>query len=165
MTLSIVVAVANNHVIGKKGALPWHLPGDLKHFKELTMGQTLIMGRKTQEAIGRVLPGRKHIIISANPDYAFEGATVVDSIEKAVAAAADEKEAFVIGGGQVYQQAIDKDLADLAYVTRVHGTFDGDTYFYPLDATKWELVSARKVAADKDNAYAFTLETHIRKRK
>lgn len=165
MTVTIVVAVADNHVIGKKGALPWHLPGDLKHFKELTMGQTLIMGRKTQEAIGKVLPGRAHIIISQNAAYAFEGATVVDSIEKAVAAARESgaKEAFVIGGGQIYQAALDKNLVDLVYLTRVHGTFDGDTYFYPLDGARWNKVSERKVGADGRNAYAYTLETYIRK--
>lgn len=164
MTVAIVVAVSENHVIGKKGALPWNLPGDLKFFKELTMGQVLVMGRKTQEAIGRVLPGRKNVVVTRNPEFKLENAIVAPSIETALEMVKDSPQVFIIGGGNVYQQALEKDVVDLVYLTRVHGSFEGDAFFYPLDSKKWEKVSERKVGADAQNAYAYTLETHIRKR-
>jgi dihydrofolate reductase len=133
--ISILVAYAANRVIGKDGHLPWHLSGDLKRFRQLTMGHHIVMGRKTWESIGRLLPGRKHIIISRKPGYAVAGAKVVDSVEAALAAPRDDNEIFVIGGGEIY--ALVLPIADRILATEVDGRFEGDTYFPELAKGAW----------------------------
>ncbi len=128
--LSIIVAMGKNRLIGGDNKLLWNIPGELKRFKEITTGHPIIMGRKTHESIGRVLPNRTNIIITRDPDYKVEGTIVVHSLEEALEkakAAPGNDEIFVIGGGQIYAQALP--LADRLYVTIVEGEYQGDTYF------------------------------------
>lgn len=128
--LSIIVAMDKNRLIGGENKLLWNIPGELKRFKEITTGHPIILGRKTHESIGRVLPNRTNIIVTRDPDYKVEGTIVVHSLEKALEKAKSEPgcdEIFVIGGGQIYAQALP--MADRLYVTIVDGDYEGDTYF------------------------------------
>lgn len=137
MSLSVIVAIANNGVIGVDNALPWHLPEDLKRFKSLTMGHHIIMGRKTYESLGRLLPGRTTVIVSRNPSYqAPPGALVANSLSQAVAICAGDAEPFMIGGAQLYQEALL--LADKLYVTWIEREYQGDAHFPALDLSQWQ---------------------------
>lgn len=128
MLISLIVAMASNRVIGDKGEIPWRIPGEQKMFKEITMGHTMIMGRKTYEAIGRALPGRTNIVITRQTDYAAPDCIVVHDLESALESCpSDENEAFIIGGGQIYQETIGS--ADRIYLTVVPKEVPGDTYF------------------------------------
>ena len=160
MTVSIIVAMAENGVIGRDMDLPWHISADLKRFKALTMGHHIVMGRKTFESIGRLLPGRTTVIVTRQSDYQVDGAVIVNSLEAAQAAATDDSELFIIGGGQVYEIALP--LADRLHVTRVHTEVDGDTSFPAIDWDQWELVSAERHGADEKNDYDFTFESYQR---
>lgn len=164
MPLSIVVATSLNHAIGKHNQLLWHLPADLKFFKSTTMGCPVIMGRKTFQSIGKVLPGRKNIVITrdpmfnANKQFAID---VVTSIEEAIAKTQNDKEVFVIGGGEIYQHAIH--LVDVIYKTLVHTVIEGDTYFPEIDLAKFELVWEEKHLADEKNKFDYTFQKYTRK--
>ena len=160
MTVSIIVAMAENGVIGRDMDLPWHISADLKRFKALTMGHHIVMGRKTFESIGRLLPGRTTVIVTRQPDYQVDGAVIVNSLGAAQAAATDDSELFIIGGGQIYEIALP--LADRLHVTRVHTEVDGDTSFPVIDWDQWELVSAERHGADEKNDYDFTFESYRR---
>lgn len=160
MTVSIIVAMAENGVIGRDMDLPWHISADLKRFKALTMGHHIVMGRKTFESIGRLLPGRTTVIVTRQPDYQVDGAVIVNSLGAAQAAATDDSELFIIGGGQIYEIALP--LADRLHVTRVHTEVDGDTSFPAIDWDQWELVSAECHGADEKNDYDFTFESYRR---
>ena len=160
MTVSIIVAMAENGVIGRDMDLPWHISADLKRFKALTMGHHIVMGRKTFESIGRLLPGRTTVIVTRQSDYQVDGAVIVNSLEAAQAAATDDSELFIIGGGQVYEIALP--LADRLHVTRVHMEVDGDTSFPAVDWDQWELVSAERHGADEKNDHDFTFESYQR---
>lgn len=127
MKLSLIVAVAENGVIGKNNTLPWRLPEDLKRFKAITWGHPIVMGRKTFESLGRPLPGRLNLVVTRNPDYRPEGATVATSLEDALKKAGSAEEAFVIGGSALFKEALPK--ADRVFLTRLHRAFDGDVYF------------------------------------
>lgn len=151
--LSLIVAVASNGVIGVDGQLPWRLPDDLKRFKALTMGHTLVMGRKTHESIGRLLPGRRTIIVSRNPAYRVEGATVVDSVEAAIQAAAGETEVFVVGGGEIYALALP--MADRLLVTEVDLAPEGDAFFPAVDRAHWSETARESRMTDHGVRYAF----------
>jgi dihydrofolate reductase len=160
MRVSIIVAMALNGVIGRAGTLPWHLGDDLKRFKQLTTGHTVVMGRKTWESIGRPLPGRRNIVITRQTSYRAEGAEVVGSLDQAiaVAAAAGESELFVIGGAEIYRLAVTR--ADRKYVTLVAANLEGDTFFPgafgdDLVDSKWESVDSGRHDADANNDYAF----------
>ena len=135
--ISLIVAHDKNRVIGYENAMPWHLPGDLKYFKETTMGKPVIMGRKTFESIGRPLPGRRNIIITRNKEYTYEGIETVHSLEEALTLVQGAEEIMVIGGEQIFTQALP--LADRLYITWIEHEFTGDTYFpaYP----NWQVVS------------------------
>ncbi|HRB28945.1 MAG: dihydrofolate reductase [Nitrosomonas sp.] len=137
--LSLLVAMSKNRVIGKNNQLPWHLPEDLKHFKALTMGHPIIMGRKTYESIGKVLPGRTNIIVTRQKNYVIPSAIVVDSIQSAFAAGLEENsaknEAFVIGGEEIFHQALT--FSQRIYLTEIQKTFDGDTFFPALNSQEW----------------------------
>lgn len=137
--LSLLVAMSKNRVIGKNNRLPWHLPEDLKHFKALTMGHPIIMGRKTYESIGKVLPGRTNIIVTRQKNYVIPSAIVVDSIQSAFAAGLEENsaknEAFVIGGEEIFHQALT--FSRRIYLTEIQKTFDGDTFFPELNSQEW----------------------------
>ena len=154
MTVSLIVAIAENGVIGRKGGLPWRLSTDLRRFKALTMDHHIVMGRKTYESIGRLLPGRSTVIVTRQQEYEVEGAVVVRSLEEAFALAPDT---FVIGGGQVYEQALPR--VDKLYVTRVHVDVDGDTLFPEVEWEEWKLVEQESHPADGKNDHPFTFET------
>ena len=136
MKLSVIAAVASNNVIGMGNSIPWHLPEDLKRFRELTMGKHIIMGRKTFESLGRLLPGRTSVIITRNPDYRIEGALMADSLESALAQCQDEAEVFVIGGSEIYRTALEQ--ADRLYLTRVDIAPEGDVLFPEMNLDMWQ---------------------------
>ncbi len=148
--LSILVAMARNRVIGRNNNLPWYLPADLKHFKSLTMGHPIIMGRKTYESIGKPLPGRTNIIISHQPGYEVPGAIVVNSIEDAFLACKEvetcDSESFIIGGENVFRQTIK--LCQRMYVTEIQKYFEGDTFFPRFDINDWEEIRRDKYFSD-----------------
>lgn len=135
MKLSLIVAMSEHRVIGKDGKLPWHLSDDLKRFKALTMGHPIIMGRKTHESIGRVLPGRDNIILTRNADYEAAGARVCASVQEALDVCGG-RDAFVIGGESIYRLFLDR--ADRIYMTQVHQSFEGDAFFPPWDETRFK---------------------------
>lgn len=139
--INIIVAMADNRVIGKNNAMPWHLPADLKHFKAITMGHPVIMGRKTFESIGKALPNRRNIVVSRNHDYQASGAEVVSSLEAALSLVEDQPEIFVIGGAQLFSQALP--LAQKMYLTYIDLKVEGDTFFPVWDKNQWEEVSCQ----------------------
>jgi dihydrofolate reductase len=155
MKKSIIVAQSENHVIGVNNTLPWHLPADLKHFKELTMGHHIIMGRKTYESIGKPLPGRTSIIISRNKEYKVEGCITVSSIQEAYNYAQQngESEAFVIGGADIIKQAISQ--SEYLYLTIIHIDFEGDTFLDEL-STSWKLQNKKTFEPDEKNKYTYS---------
>jgi len=155
MTVSLVVAASTNNVIGRDGELPWRLPDDLRHFKRITTGKPVIMGRRTFESIGRPLPDRHNIVMTRDPDYAAEGCDVVSSVSEALELAGDADEVMVIGGGQVYRDFLPR--ADRIYMTRVQAEVQGDTLFPDIDGNAWRLVSAVHHAADDKHGYAFEM--------
>lgn len=160
MRISLIVAAAENGVIGAAGELPWKLSDDLKRFKAVTMGKPIVMGRKTWESIGRPLPGRRNIVITRQDGYAAPGCDVVASPEDAVAAAGDAEEIMVIGGSQVYERCLP--LADRVYLTRVHADVDGDAFFPALDEDEWRLVSDQSHTADERNEFDFSFRVYER---
>ena len=152
--ISLVVAAADNDVIGRDGGLPWRLPADLRHFRELTMGKPIVMGRLTWESIGRPLPGRQNIVMTRQIAYTAEGADVVATAEEAVAAAGDADEIMVIGGAQVYAEFLPG--AGRIYLTRVHAEPAGDVRFPPVDKAEWRETSREAHGADAKHEYAFS---------
>lgn len=163
MILSLLVAADENNVIGKDNKLPWHLPQDLKYFKNQTWGLPILMGRKTFESIGKPLQGRKNIVITRNRDWKHEGVEVVHTVEEAVTKAQsfDVKEIFVIGGAEIFKTAFDK--AHRIYLTRIHHQFEGDTYFPEVTAENWNLIQQRFCHADEKNMYSHTYQIWERK--
>lgn len=165
MILSLLVAASENNVIGKDNKLPWHLPNDLKYFKNLTWGMPILMGRKTFDSIGKPLPGRKSIVITRNNDWQHEDVLVVHSINEAIEQAEmfGVKEIFVIGGAEIFTTALP--AANRIYLTRIHHTIDGDVFFPEMDKAKWQLASERYCAADEKNAYNHTYQVWEKKYK
>lgn len=159
MRVSLLVAVAERGVIGRDGGLPWRLPADLRFFKRVTMGHHVIMGRRTWESIGRPLPGRTMVVLSRDPALVVPGASVVHELADALALAraAGDTEAFVIGGAEVYARALP--LADRLYLTRVHADVEGDVCFPVYDPQEWVEVAREEHAADEHHAHAFALCT------
>lgn len=155
--LSIIVAADERGGIGRGGGLPWHLPGDLKRFKALTMGKPIVMGRRTWDSIGRPLPGRRSIVVSRQDGLAIEGAEVFGSLEAALLALGDAPEACVIGGAEVYRQALPR--ADVVHLTRVHALVDADTFLPPIDAAEWEEIAREELPADERHAHACSFVT------
>lgn len=153
--LSIIVAVANNNVIGKDNKLIWHLPEDLKRFKALTTGHTIIMGRKTFESLGKVLPNRKHIVFSNNPDFKVndENVEVVHSLLQIQEYIESEEEAFVIGGAMMYNFLMP--YVSKMYVTEIEKEFEGDTFFPRIDDKKWKEISREKGPEDGENNFEY----------
>jgi len=140
-TVTLVAAVGANNVIGRDGDLPWRLPEDLKHFKALTLGHPMVMGRATFESIGRPLPGRTTIVVTRQPDWTADGVETAPDLDAALARASEiDDEIFLVGGGQVYAEALDRGLVDLLCITRVAQTPDGDTYFPAIDWLAWREV-------------------------
>jgi dihydrofolate reductase len=155
MKLSVIAAVARNGVIGRDNALPWRLPEDLKRFKLLTMGHHIIMGRKTYESLGRLLPGRTTVIVSRNAQYAVPGALVAGSLKQALTACAADDEVFVIGGAQLYREALP--LADKLYLTLIDKDFEGDAHFPPYDAARWHEASRESGISGDGWGYDFVV--------
>lgn len=154
--IAIVVAVADNHVIGKDNQLIWHLPADLRHFKQKTMGHPMIMGRKTFESIGKPLPGRTTIIVTRQENFQAEGCLVAHSVQEAIdlGRELDKEQVSIVGGAEIYKQAMP--FVDTLYLTRVHHTFDGDTYFPELQEKEWEQVSMERHEPDEKNRYSYS---------
>lgn len=155
MLVSLLFAMDENNAIGLNNKLPWHLPADLKWFKEKTMGHHIIMGRNTYESIGKLLPGRKTVVVSRRPDY-VKGASTHPSLELALddAKQAGETEAFIIGGAELFKSAFP--VADRFYLTRIHGTFEADTYLPELDMDEWKVLSEERYEPDEKNKWAYT---------
>jgi dihydrofolate reductase len=151
--LSLIVAMARNRIIGANGAIPWRLPYELQLFKRVTMGHHIIMGRKTWESINRLLPGRTTVIVTRQKDYLIPGAQVVNSLLAAIQACADDAEIFVIGGGELYREALP--IADRVYLTTVNADPAGDTRMPDFDMNEWHEVSAESYAADDKHAYSY----------
>jgi len=158
-TVSIIVAMDENGLIGANGGLPWHLPADLARFKRTTMGRPVIMGRKTHESIGRPLPGRRNIIVTRNRDYRAPGCEVVHSLDEALKRC-PEGECFVIGGAKLYEQALPR--ADRLYITRIGEAFEGDVRFPSFDAADWRLVSSEEGRLDENNRHRHRFEVYER---
>ncbi len=157
MIVSIVVAIAQNNAIGKNNKLLWHLPADLKHFKQITSGHTIIMGRKTYDSIGRPLPNRRNIVITRNTGLAIEGAEVVTTLDDALALCDNDEEVFIVGGAQIYEQALAK--TDRIHLTTVHQNYDADTFFPEIDKQVWKVINSEDHAPDEKNVVAYTFST------
>ena len=153
MSLSVIVALAKNRVIGLNNTLPWHLPEDLKRFKQLTMGHHIIMGRKTFESLGRLLPGRQTVIVTRNPDYKVDGAIVVHSLEQAISVSSADSEAFLIGGAELYQQSLP--LAKRLYLTMIDAEFEGDAYFPEIELDHWDLLEQQDLISQQGWAFHY----------
>jgi dihydrofolate reductase len=155
--ITVVVAAAENGVIGRANTLPWRLPDDLKRFKALTMGKPIIMGRKTFESIGKPLPGRLNIVLTTAADFARDGVIAVRSLREALAAAGDAAAVCVIGGAAVYREALA--IADEVQLTLVHAAIEGDAFFASLDPAIWEEVASEYRSGDERHEYAMTFKT------
>lgn len=153
MRISLIVAMGENQVIGADNRMPWHLPADLKRFRQITMGKPMLMGRKTYESIGRPLPGRKNIILTSNPDYEAPGCVVVHSLEQAFQAA-DAEELMVIGGSALYRECLP--IAERLYLTQIHREFAGDTFFPEFDRAAWREVAREESEADPDSGLSYS---------
>lgn len=161
MIISIIVAIAENNVIGNNNTLIWHIPGDLKRFKAITMGHPVVMGRRTYESIGKPLPGRTNVIISRKADYLAEGCLVFSSIEDALFALKHETEVFIIGGGEIYMQTMP--LAHKIYLTKIHKSFSGDTYFPKISFNDWTILKEEVIPANPDLPFSYTYFDLVRK--
>lgn len=157
--ITLVAAVADNGVIGAEGSMPWHLPADLAHFKSLTMGKPILMGRLTWDAIGKALPGRLNMVLTRNPEWRGHGAMRVGSLDEALKIAGDKgaPELMVIGGAELYRQALPR--AKRIYMTRIHAEPWGDTLFPDLEPDEWGEVSRREQLSDERNAWDMTFVT------
>ena len=151
--VSIIAAMDENRLIGANNDLPWHLPADLKRVKELTTGHSIILGRKNYESIGRPLPNRKNIVVSRNPSFDAPGCTVATSLDEALGVAEGD-EIFIFGGATLYQQTLDR--ADRMYLTMIHATFAGDTFFPEFNSSDWVEKKRENHEPDDRNAYAYT---------
>jgi dihydrofolate reductase len=155
--VSIIVAADEHGGIGRDGGLPWHLPADLVRFKALTMGKPIVMGRRTWDSIGRPLPGRRSLVVSRQSGLAIDGVEVFESLDAALQATADAPETCVIGGAEIYRQALAR--AAVVHLTRVHASVQADTFFPPLDAAEWEEIAREDRPADERHAYPYSFLT------
>ena len=167
MKINIIVAVASNGIIGGENKLLWHLPADMKYFRNLTTNHTIIMGRKTYDSIGKPLPNRTNIVISRTPDYVVEGCITATSLESAIQKAQevyeqkpekDEQNIYIIGGAQIYKLALP--IADYLYITEVKENFSGDTYFEKMDNAVWNEIARESHKADEKNIYDYDFVTY-----
>lgn len=159
--ITLIAAVAENNALGKDNQLLWHLPNDFKRFKNITSGHHIIMGRKTFESFPKPLPNRTHVIITRQKDYQPESCIIVDSLAKAISVCPKDEELFIIGGGEIYKQSIE--IADKLDITRVHYTFDADTFFPEIDLTKWKLTTEEYHPKDEKHPFDFSFETYFKK--
>ncbi|MEO0038694.1 MAG: hypothetical protein RIQ59_1905 [Bacteroidota bacterium] len=159
--ITLIAAAAENNALGKDNDLLWHLPEDFKRFKQITSGHFIIMGRKTFESFPKPLPNRTHIIITRQEEYLVEGCLVVHSLEEALEIAPQNEEVFIIGGAQIYEQALP--FADKIDLTRVHIELDADAFFPEFNTSEWNLVFSEKHFKDEKHQYDFTFETYLKK--
>lgn len=159
--ITLIAAVAENNALGKDNQLLWHLPDDFKRFKTLTSGHYIIMGRKTFESFPKPLPNRTHVIITRQKYNAPQGCIVVNSLEDAIAVCPKNEDIFVIGGGEIYKQSIV--IADKVDITRVHHSFDADTFFPEIDPADWQLAFEEFHPKDEKHQFDFTFQTFVRK--
>lgn len=157
MNISLVVAIAENRAIGKNNQLLWHLPADLKHFKQITSGHTVIMGRKTYDSIGKPLPNRRNIVITRQKGLQLEGVEVVNSLTEAIALCKAENEVFLIGGAEIYKTALP--LTQKIYLTTVHQSFEADAFFPEININEWVETEKESYAPDEKNALGYTFST------
>jgi dihydrofolate reductase len=158
--ISLIVAMSRNRVIGRNNAIPWRIPAELARFKQLTMGHHIVMGRKTWESIGRLLPGRTTIIVTRNPGLRVQGALIAASLPQALGLAAQDDEIFVIGGAEIFRLALP--LAQRIYLTTVEIDIEGDTFMPQFDPAAWRCVSSEAHRADATNPLAWVLEIYQR---
>jgi dihydrofolate reductase len=156
-TVSMIVAASENGVIGKDGDMPWRLSADLKNFKAITLGHTIIMGRKTWDSIQRLLPGRQTVIVTRQKDFKVDGAIVVGNLEEALAATEDESP-FVVGGAEIYRLALPH--VTKIYLTRVHAEIDGDTWMPEVDFSKWNKLESVSHSSDEKNSHDYSFEIY-----
>jgi dihydrofolate reductase len=161
MIVTMVVAIGENNAIGKNNELLWYLPKDLRHFKTITSGHTVIMGRKTYESVGKPLPKRRNIIITRNREFAVEGAEVVHTIEDALKLCKADEEVFIIGGAEIYKMAMQH--TDKIYLTVVHENFEADAFFPEIDKNLWVETASETHSPDDKNNLSFTFSTLERK--
>ncbi len=159
--ITIIAAAGENNALGKDNDLVWHLPDDFSRFKKLTSGHHIIMGRKTFESFPQPLPDRTHVVVTRKENYKKGGVVVVHSLERAIELTKDDPQPFIIGGGEIYKSGIV--LADKIELTRVHGTFDADTFFPEIDEDQWKLVGEEYHPKDEKHNYAFTYLTYERR--
>lgn len=159
--ITLIAAAGENNELGKDNDLVWHLPDDFKYFKTRTTGHFIIMGRKTFESFPKLLPNRTHVVITRNVEYKVEGALVVQSLEEAFELAKEDPQPYVIGGGEIYHQALPH--AHKIELTRVHGTFEADAHFPEIPESEWELVEEEFHPEDERHRYAFTFQIYIRR--
>lgn len=157
MLISLIAAVAENGIIGRDNTLPWRLPADLRHFRRLTLGHPVLLGRRNYESIGRPLPQRTNIVLTRRAGYAAPGCVVVHSLAQALAAAREAAEVFVAGGAEIYAQTLER--AQRFYLTRVHAEIPGDTRFPPLDWSQWREVARERHEPDPEHAHAYSFIT------
>jgi len=161
--ISLIVAMTENRVIGRDGDMPWRLSSDLKRFKRITMGHHIVMGRKTYDSIGRLLPGRTTVVISRNATYDDPNIRVARSLEEAIKIAGNDKEIFITGGAQIYELALPQ--VERIYLTRIHCELDGDTFFPKVDWEKWNLIEQESHTADEKNTFNYSFLTYQRSNK
>ncbi|MFZ5816976.1 MAG: dihydrofolate reductase [Bacillota bacterium] len=157
--IALVAAMGRNGVIGREGRMPWHLPAEMKHFRRVTRGQVVVMGRKTYESIGGPLKGRTNIVLTRDPSYRAPGCEVVHALEELLL---EERPLYVIGGAELYRQFLPH--ADRLILTRIHHDFEGDTFFPKIDPAQWRLTAAEPHPRDEQNEYDFTIEWYERLR-
>lgn len=160
MGISIIVAMDKNRLIGKNGVLPWYLPNDLAYFRKVTMGHTIVMGRKTYESIGKPLDGRKNIVLTTNRRFKANGVEVAYSIKEVLSKVNKDEEVFIIGGGEIYKQFLS--FADKLYITKIEHEFKGDTYFPNINYNDWKIVSIKKGVVDELNPYNYYYCVYVR---
>jgi len=159
--ITIIAAAGKNNELGKENDLVWHLPDDFKRFKQLTTGHHIIMGRKTFESFPKPLPNRTHLVITRNKDYKKEGAVIVHSMEEALNRAEGDPQPFIIGGGEIYKMGMP--FVEKIELTRVHGTFEADTFFPEIPEKDFKLISETEHEKDERHDYCFTYQTFLRK--
>ncbi len=155
--LTIIVAISENNAIGKNNQLLWHLPADLKHFKEITTGHTIIMGRKTYDSIGKPLPNRRSIVITRSTDLVIDGVEVVNSLNEAIELCKPDEQAFIIGGAEIYNQAMPYVTA--IHLTKVHQQYEADAFFPEINPTVWKEINSVTYPVDEKNNVAYTFST------
>ncbi len=159
--ITIIAAAGENNELGKNNDLVWHLPDDFKRFKQLTTGHHIIMGRKTFESFPKPLPNRTHIVITRNQAYQKDGITVVHTLQEALEIAKDDPQPFIIGGGEIYKMALA--VSDKIELTRVHGTFDADTFFPAINSNNWQLIHEEFHPKDDKHKFDFSYLTYVKK--